>query len=73
MTAYICHSFLFFLQELKAGALDMYGVRFDIKSNSLVFPAFDGVGRLMGVRRLTCTIPEENDNLRVVKESLLPK
>ena len=51
----------------------MYGVRFDIKSNSLVFPAFDGVGRLMGVRRLTCTIPEENDNLRVVKESLLPK
>lgn len=66
-------SHLLFFQELKASTLDMFDVRFDIKSNSLVFPAFDGVGRLMGVRRLTCTIPEENDNLRVVKDSLLPK
>ena len=62
-----------FFQELKASTLDMFDVRFDIKSNSLVLPAFDGVGRLMGIRRLTCTIPEENDNLRVVKDSLLPK
>lgn len=62
-----------FFQELKASTLEMFDVRFDIKSNSLVLPAFDGVGRLMGVRRLTCTIPEENDNLRVVKDSLLPK
>ena len=60
-------------QELKVNTMSAFGVRFDIASNSLVFPAYDGAGHLMGVRRLTCTIPGENDNVRVVQDSLLPK
>ncbi|KAK7487905.1 hypothetical protein BaRGS_00020806, partial [Batillaria attramentaria] len=36
-------------------------------------PAYDGDGRLMGLRKLTCTIPEENENLRVVQDTLLPR
>ncbi|KAK7088065.1 hypothetical protein V1264_022035 [Littorina saxatilis] len=63
----------FDIHELRAATLDKYGVRLDIKTNSLVFPAFDGASRLMGVRRLTCTIPEEDENLRVVQDSLLPR
>ncbi|XP_076452578.1 twinkle mtDNA helicase-like [Babylonia areolata] len=63
----------FDIHEIHANTLDTYGVRFDIASNSLIFPVHSGTGHLVGVHRLTCTIPEENDNVRVVQGSLLPK
>ncbi|KAL8599976.1 hypothetical protein ACOMHN_038975 [Nucella lapillus] len=63
----------FDIHEIQASTLEAYGVRFDLATNSLLFPAHNGGGRLIGVHRLTCTIPEENDNVRVVQGSLLPK
>ncbi|PVD31422.1 hypothetical protein C0Q70_06834 [Pomacea canaliculata] len=63
----------FDIHGLKIATLDKYGVKFDIQTRSLVLPAFDGKGQLVGVRRLMCTIPEENENLRVIEESVLPR